>query len=133
MEPLKRLQKAIEILQKLNPTDTLKIMSHTMGYAATGYLSNVLSGSKPITKKFLARLERYYLVSAHWIETGEGQELIDPTEHFKDDLPENIKGRERALFKLICYDLAELHAKIENRPFSDCLKEIYGKVHLIWK
>ena len=48
-------------------------------------LSSVISGSKPLTDKFIMRICDHYHISEHWLRTGEG-EMSQPRDEADTDI-----------------------------------------------
>lgn len=77
MTELDRLKEAIEILKKTRRNLTNQLISSELSYNSQNYVSDILGGSKGITKLFLKRLEVVYSISEKWIMTGKGKMFVD--------------------------------------------------------
>src|SRR5580765_78268 len=74
-----RLKKAIEKLQTVNPKLTFSQIMKEVGYSgAASHLSEMISGKKKITNKFLNLLQAVYLIDREWIRTGNGEMITKP-------------------------------------------------------
>ena len=138
MDSIKRLQKAINDLKKLNPEESQKVILKNLGYASSNYLSDVLNGNKPISAKFLSKLEERYLVSKNWILTGHGQQFLTPEVYYNQErskyyLPPNVRKYMWEILNYLVYEAAQNRAHYSKRPFDDCLAEIFGEINLICK
>ncbi|TWF37322.1 peptidase S24-like protein [Chitinophaga polysaccharea] len=77
MTQLNRLKEAVAILKKTRRDLTNQLISRELSYNSRNYMSDILGGSKGITKLFLERLEVVYSISGKWITTGKGKMFID--------------------------------------------------------
>jgi len=130
MKPNERLRIAIEKLQTDRNYSQADIM-RVLKYASPNYLSELMAGNKKITPKFLRKLEGKTFISRKWIETGEGDMLIDITailDTMINDLYPEWSKEGKAIFRETLKLIAKLTAANTQRPYLECLHDIYGKI-----
>jgi hypothetical protein len=77
MERLSRFIKAVDYLKTKADEPTNEAVSRLLKYKTENYISDVIGGSKPISKFLLERMVEFS-INEDWIETGKGKMLIEP-------------------------------------------------------
>lgn len=80
IDKLNRLREAISTLKENREGLTNEAICAKLGYNSASYLSDILGGSKPISKFLLEYLRVEYSISEKWILEGEGKMFIKKTE-----------------------------------------------------
>lgn len=81
MTPLDRLKAAIDILKKNMEGLTNQLIGKRIRYDSPNYVSDILGGSKPISKLFLKKMKVEYSINTEWILTGKGEMFVQDTRH----------------------------------------------------
>lgn len=136
--PYERLKKAIEHLQTINPKLTLSQIMKEVGYSgAASHLSEMMSGKKKITTKFLNLLQLRYFISKRWIETGKDEIFVKPavavnsalTRYYKTTRsPEEQDAWNNTQDRF----LAQILSQVTGKPLDVCLAEIDAAVRATW-
>jgi hypothetical protein len=138
MEPLQRLQKAIADLKRIDPTLTHQEIMKEMRFQTPGYLTHIMTGRKPISEKFLNKLEDRWFISKEWILHGDGEEFLAPLVYYNMaranyHLPPNIRGKERLIFTFLIDRLAKFEEELHHLPEDQARAEIYTQLSTILK
>jgi hypothetical protein len=136
MKPSERLKIAITHLQKVNPALTHQDILKEVDFKSPSHLSDMMAGKKAITKRFLNALEHKFLISKHWIETGEGQmykqpalRITRPGNHYLEGLTEL---QQEAWLNHLSHKYAQLISMITDTHYQASLAQEYAELEAIF-
>jgi len=92
MKPTPRLREAIEFIKIQNDL-TNDDLSLALGYKTKSYVSDILGGSKLITRLFLDRLKAYYKINPQYILGGTPEMIV---ENVDSNFPQEIRNKKGA-------------------------------------
>jgi len=126
MKDYERLKNAIDYLQKENLDLRHRHIMQRCHYASPHYLTDMMHGKKPISERFLDRLESEFFISKPWVQTGKGG-MLTSHKNMKRTIAASEMDLKKAVMVLIKKQ-AETAALTTGRSFDDCLKDILSDI-----
>jgi hypothetical protein len=126
-----RLRIAIEKLKALDKNLTNREIMTTLGYNSQNYLTDLFSGKREISGKFLSKLEDVFFIRKKWIETGEGEIFVDTSaqiERIMLDIMPDLTQKQKRFCRLIIEAIAKNRAEVTRSPYLRCLSDIVTEI-----